>query len=179
MKAQFWSFDVIFAMVVFGSALLLITFVWLGVSSQFSLSYGLGTQIMQAQAQSLQARILGQGNPVNWYSQVNVINTNTWSNISIGLGTGVGSQLSQNKVMTLMSMSNYNSISYQATKSLLGVGFDYYILINATNYTVALGLPPYQYKPYAVVVAKQSAILNGLPATMQVILWTNKTFGVS
>ena len=63
MKAQFWSFDVIFAMAIFSSALMLISFVWLGVSGQFSLSYSLGSQIMQAQVQSLQSRILTPGTP--------------------------------------------------------------------------------------------------------------------
>ena len=179
MKAQFWSFDVIFAMAIFSSALMLISFVWLGVSGQFSLSYSLGSQIMQAQVQSLQSRILTPGTPSNWNSAVNVIDSSTWNNVSVGLGTGVGSQLSQNKLMDLMAMSNYNSIDYQATKSLLGVGYDYYIIINATNYTIKLGMPPYKYNPYAVVVSKQSAFLNGAPATMQVMLWTNKTFGVS
>jgi hypothetical protein len=179
MKAQFWSFDIIFAMVVFGSALMLITFVWLGVSSQFSLSFSLGTQLMQAQVQSLQNRILMQGTPPSWNSVVNAMDTTTWNNISIGLGNGVSGQLSPNKIMTLMAMSSYSSATYQATKPLLGVGYDYYIVINATNYTVSLGLPPYKYNPYAVVVSRQSAILNGVPVAMQVILWTNKSFGVS
>lgn len=179
MKAQFWSFDVIFAMVIFSSALLLIAFAWLGESNQFSLSYSLGTQTMQAQAESLQARILMQGTPPSWNSVVNVINTTTWANMSIGLGTGINGQLSPSKIMTLMAMSNYNLTTYEATKTLLGVGYDYYIVINSTNATISLGRVPYLYSPYAITVVRQSAILNGIPVTMQILVWTNKTFGVS
>jgi hypothetical protein len=179
MKAQFWSFDAIFAIVVFGSALMLITFVWLGVSSQFSLSFPLGTQLMQAQVQSLQNRIVSQGTPASWYVSVNALDTSTWNNISVGLGTGVNGQLSPTKIMAFLAMSSGSSATYQATKQLLGVSYDYYIVINATNYTISLGLPPYKMNPYAVVVGRQSATLNGVPVAMQVILWTNKSFGVS
>jgi hypothetical protein len=178
MKAQFWSFDVIFAIIIFCLALSLVTFVWLGITNQFSLSYGMGTQTMQAQLQSMQSRITGTGIPANWNAAVNVINPTTWNNISIGLGTGIGSQLSQSKIMTFMAMSNYNTTTYQATKSLLGIGYNYYILINSTNYTIKLGLAPYSLNPYSIMVAKQSAFLNGVPVTMQLLLWTNKTFGV-
>lgn len=179
MRAQFWSFDVIFAMIIFSSALLIITFVWISVSNQFSLAYGMGLQTMQAQLQSLQGRVLTAGVPPNWNTFVNVTNTMTWTNVSVGLGTGSGSSLSLNKIMTLMSMTSYNTTTYQATKTLLGVGYDYYIVINGTNSTMTMGLPPYQFNPYAIQVARQSAILNGMPVRIQVIVWTNKSFGVS
>ncbi len=81
MRAQFWSFDVIFAVVIFGTALVLLTFVWTSISNQYSLSYGLGSANLQAQLQSLQNRILGPGTPSNWNSVLNVSNTMTWSNI--------------------------------------------------------------------------------------------------
>jgi hypothetical protein len=179
MKAQFWSFDVIFAIIIFSLALSLITFVWLGITNQFSVSYGTGTQTMQMQLQSMQSRITGAGVPANWNVAMNVINPTTWNNISIGLGTGAGIQLSQSKIMTFMAMSNYNMTTYQATKSLLGIGYDYYMLINSTNYTIVFGLAPYYLNPYAIMVARQSAFLNGVPVTMQLLLWTNKSFGVS
>jgi hypothetical protein len=179
MKAQFWSFDAIFAMVIFSSALLIITFVWISVSNQFSLAYGMGLQTMQAQLQSLQAQIVTPGVPADWNAFVNVSNTITWKNLSIGLGTGSGSSLSLSKIMTLMSMSGYSPASYQATKTLLGVGYDYYIVINGTSSTMTMGLPPYNLNPYAIQVARQSAVLNGVPVRVQVIVWTNKSFGVS
>jgi hypothetical protein len=178
MKAQFWSFDAIFAMVIFGTALVLLTFVLTGISSQFSLAYGLGVENIQAQLQSLQSTILTQGTPPNWNSFVSITNLTTWLNVSIGLGTGNGTALSLNKIMTLMAMSNYNYTTYQATKPLLGIGYDYYIVIYYNNATIALGLAPYKYKPTALQVAGQSAVLNGVPVRMQIIVWTNKTFGV-
>ncbi len=178
MRAQFWSFDVVFAMIIFGSALVLLTFVWMEISGQFSLSYGLGSQTIQLQLQSLQRRILLPGNPSSWYSQINTTNTLTWNNISIGLGTGTGSQLSPGKIATFASIGNYNSVSYQATKPLLGIGYDYFIIINSTNYTMTIGKSPFAYNPYAMQVARQSATLNGAPVRIQIILWTNKSVGV-
>ncbi|MDE1854776.1 MAG: hypothetical protein KGH57_00435 [Candidatus Micrarchaeota archaeon] len=178
MKAQFWSFDVIFAMIIFGSALILLTFVWVNVSSQYNAAYGYGIQTMQAQLQSLQSRILTQGVPSNWNSVVNVTNTSTWSNVSVGLGTGAGGQLSQGKIAALVAMTSYNTITYEATKPLMGVGYDYYITINSGSFTVAMGLYPYTRNPYALQVARQSAVLNGMPVSVQIIIWTNKSFGV-
>ncbi|MCL5239011.1 MAG: hypothetical protein M1286_00860 [Candidatus Marsarchaeota archaeon] len=178
MKAQFWSFDVIFAMIIFGSALIILTFVWVNVSSQYNLVYSFGLQTMQAQLQSLQGRIIGTGYPSDWNSVANITNTGTWNNISIGLGNGNG-MLSQSKIMTLMAMTNYGPSEYQATKPLLGVGYDWYISINYSNVSLTMGLYPYTRNPYAVQVARQSDVLNGVPVKMQIILWTNKSFGVS
>ena len=179
MRAQFWSFDVIFAMIIFGSALILLTFVWVNISSQYDTAYSFGLETMQAQLQSLQSRILLQGVPSDWNSAVNITNTETWSNVSVGLGTGAGSALSMNKIATLAAMSNYNTITYQSTKQLLGVGYDWYIALNYSNSTLAAGLYPYTRDPYAIQVARQSAVLNGVPVSVQIILWTNKSFGVS
>jgi hypothetical protein len=179
MRAQFWSFDVIFAVVIFGTAIVLLTFVWTSISNQYSLSYGMGSINLQAQLQSLQGRILGQGTPANWNSAVNVSNTITWSNVSIGLGTGSGTALSPNKVMTFMAMSDSASASYQATKPLLGVGYEYYIVIYGNNMTMSFGASPYSNKATSIQVAMQSATLNGAPVSMRIMVWTNKTFGVS
>ena len=176
MRAQFWSFDVVFAMVIFGVAIVLLTFVWTGISNQYSLSYGTGLVNLQAQLQSLQNRILGPGTPSNWNSALDVSNTLTWSNVGIGLGTGNGTALSPNKVMTFMAMSNS---AYQATKPLLGVGYDYYIVIYGSNIVLSLGASPYMSKATTTQVAMQSATLNSVPVRVQIMIWTNKTFGVS
>jgi len=179
MRAQFWSVDVIFAITIFGTALVLLTFVWTSISNQYSLSYGMGSANLQAQLQSLQNRILGSGTPSNWNSAVDVSNPPTWANVSIGLGTGNGTALSQGKVMTFMAMSDYNSADYQATKPLLGVGYEYYIVIYGNNMTMSFGVPPFMNKATATQVAMQSATLNGMPVRVQIMVWTNKTFGVS
>lgn len=179
MRAQFWSFDVIFAITLFGTALVLLTFVWTSISNQYSLSYGMGSVTLQAQLQSLQNRILGPGTPSNWNSALNVSNTLTWSNVSIGLGTGNGTSLSTNKVMTFMAMSDHNATAYQNTKPLLGVGYEYYIIIYGNNVTISLGTPPYRNKATSTQSATQSATLNGMPVRVQIMVWTNRTFGVS
>lgn len=179
MKAQFWSFDVIFAMAIFGTALALITFAWSSMSGQLSSTYGLGLQNMQAQLRSLQNRILTTGTPQDWASQVNISNTSTWSNVSIGLGTGSGSELSLSKIYTLEAMTNHNSTSYQATKQLVSVGYDYYITVEVGNVTLAMGSYPFNKDPYAVQVATRYAAVDGMPATIQIMVWTNKSFGVS
>lgn len=180
MKAQFWSFDVIFAIVIFGVAITLLAFVWTGINSQFALTYGFGIVNIQAQLQSLQARIISPGGPANWNYIVNTTNTLTWSNLSIGLGTGNGTSLSVDKAMTFMAMANHNMTAYQATKPLLGIGYDYYITIYYLgNVTMPLGLSPVGLGPTAIQVATQSATMGGVPVQMQIIVWTNKSFGVS
>jgi hypothetical protein len=179
MKAQFWSFDAIFAMAIFVAALVLLTFVWNSISNQFSLASGFGVVSMQAQLQGLQNRIALQGTPASWNSYINVSSIPTWSNVSIGLGTGSGSSLSVNKIMAFMAMSDHNSTAYQATKPLLGVGYDYYITISENNVTLGFGIAPYTHSPTSIQVAMQSVTINGVPAQMQIIVWTNKTFGVS
>jgi hypothetical protein len=110
---------------------------------------------------------------------VNISNTGSWSNVSIGLGTGSGSQLSLAKIYTLAAMTNHNSTSYQATKQLIGVGYDYYIVISTGNVTLAMGSYPFNKNPYAIQTATKSATLDGRPATVQIMIWTNKSFGVS
>lgn len=190
MRAQFWSFDVIFAIVIFGTAIVLLGYVWNTMSNQYALSYGMGSANLQAQLQSLQNRLLGPGTPPNWNSALNVSNTLTWSNVSIGLGTGNGTALSPGKLMAFMAMSDYvpantpanspyYSSSYQSTKQLLGVGYEYYIVIYGSNLTMSFGAPPFGSKSTATQVATQYATLNGAPVRVRIMVWTNKTFGVS
>jgi hypothetical protein len=180
MRAQFWSFDAIFAIVIFGVTITIMAFVWTGINSQFALTYGFGMTNMQAQLQGLQARIVSQGAPEEWNFIVDPTNTLTWTNMSVGLGTGNGTALSLNKMMTLMAMANHNSTAYQTTKPLLGVGYDYYITIYYQgNLTVPIGLSPSGLSPTAIQVATQSATIGGVPVRMQILVWTNKSFGVS
>ena len=179
MRAQFWSFDGIFAMSIFVTALVLLIFVWNNMSSQFSLAYGYGAVTMQAQVQSLQNRIITQGAPANWNSFVNVSKPQTWYNFSIGLGTGNGTVLSASKIATFLAMADCNTLTYQSTKPLLGVGYDYYITISEGNATMAFGVPPYAYRATSIQVTRQSVVINGVPAMMQIEVWTNRTFGVS
>jgi len=174
MRLQFWSFDVIFAMVIFGFAITILAFVWYSISNQFALSYGYGIGSMQMQAQALANRLLSPGSPSSWSSIVNPSNPSTWSNISIGL-LGSNGEVSLEKIATLESMTNLN---YQATKQAVGVGYDYYIVINYQKINFGIGLSPYAAHAMSIYVVNKPIIINGMPATMQVMVWTNTSFGV-
>lgn len=175
MKAQFWSMDAIFAIVIFGITVVLITFVWYTVTNQFALANGDGAGAAQAQLQSLESRLTSTGSPPGWYSSIAVSNTLTWNNISIGLGTGGPMNLSKQKVLTLLAMSNYN---YQATKQDLGISYDYYINIQGSNFNLRIGFNPALQNATTEQVAVVPITINGAEAQMQVIVWTNTTFGV-
>jgi hypothetical protein len=174
MKAQFWSFDIVFAIVIFVIALALITYVWSDISNQFSLSYGNGVSAMQLGIQGLSTTLTESGNPSNWNSVVNVDNISTWNNVSIGLEGSSG--LSTSKILTLEAMSEYN---YQDTKPLLGVGYDYYITLTNGEVNITIGKNPGPYNPTSVQVVNIPVLLNNQHTNMHIELWTNTTFGIS
>ena len=177
MKAQFWSIDMIFAIVIFSGAIIMLSVVWLNINNQLSTSYGFGIGMMQLQLNSLIQRLQSTGSPPRWNSFVSVNDSATWSNVSIGLGTGNGSSISTNKIMSFMAMANSN---YQSTKQLLGVGYDYYVTITSQGqYNISIGRSPIAYNATAIQVASVPVILdNGQAGTMRIIVWTNTTFGV-
>ena len=178
MKAQFWSMDMIFAVMIFMGGIVLLSYVWSNVNSQFSISYGYGIGLMQIQLNNLLQRIQAQGSPQNWNSYASVNNTNNWANVSVGLGSSsTPGTISMNKVLTLMAMSNSN---YQASKQLLGVGYDYYITIYSQGqYNLSIGRNPMNLNPTSIQSATIPIVLdNGQDANMRVIVWTNTTFGV-
>lgn len=180
MKLQFLSFDAIFAIVIFTFAVSMLAFVWYTINSQASISTGAGTQSMQLQLESLSEKILGPGYPANWYSLVDTSNTLTWANISVGLGSNTGGSLSPLKLATLASMSGGN---YLYTKPLLGVGYDYYIVISTSGYRVAIGKKPAPQIGSAlngvtIQSTSKSVTINGQAANMQILIWTNSSFGI-
>ena len=181
LKGQFWSFDVIFAVIIFSFAITILAFTWFNINNQLSIGYGNGTGIMQLQLQTLTQTLLTPGTPTNWQSTVNTTNPATWSGLSVGLTSSQGSYaLSPSKVYTLASMANHN---YQATKQALGTGFDYYIIIKSTDnigsgINMTIGSSPFK-NALTVYVQKTGATMNGVPVTMEVILWTNTTLATS
>jgi len=180
MKAQFWSFDVIFAIVIFSIAITILAFTWYNINNQLSLAYGNGATIMQLQAASFAKTLLSSGSPSNWESIVNTTNTNTWNFTSIGIGATNGTGISSKKLYTLMSMANYN---YQATKQALGIGFDYYITITSTSsnggsISATIGMNPGKGRALTVYVEKRSSFINGNPVQIVIDLWTNTPIGV-
>lgn len=180
MKLQFLSFDAIFAIVIFTFAVSMLAFVWYTINSQASISTGTSIQSMQLQLESLSDKILGPGYPSNWYSTIDTSNTLTWANISAGIGNGLGGGISNVKLATLSSMANGN---YLATKSILGVQFDYYITITSKNYNFAIGKKPKAQSGSALngvteQVTNKQVVINGQGANMQIFIWTNSSFGI-
>ncbi|MCL5428143.1 MAG: hypothetical protein M1321_03095 [Candidatus Marsarchaeota archaeon] len=175
MKAQFWSFDIMFAIVVFAVSMTILTYVWLTLSSQFSDSYTNGINLMQAQLQELSSGLMLAGSPSNWNSLVNLSGTGAWANLSVGFG-GQNGALSYRKILAFYAMSNSD---YQESKVPLGVSYDYYILVNGTGYSIAIGRNPSSGNAYAVQTVTEPVMINDQPATLTIDLWTNTTFGIA
>ncbi len=176
MRAQFWSFDVIFAIVIFIISVSTLALIWYNLSSQTAAVSSGGVDAMQQNLQQLQSDLLSQGSPPDWSSVVTANSVASWSNVTVGLGNGSGTQLSMQKVAALEAMSNYD---YQATKSMLGVGYDYYITIRTNSTYMRIGENPSDYNAVSEQVVDRPVIVGGRAAHMQVIVWTNTSFGVS
>ncbi len=180
MKAQFWSIDAVFAMVIFTGAMLILSIVWLGVSNQFSSEYSYGVGAMQFQLIGLVQKLQSQGTPPNWDSVLvsgSHGSTILFRNATVGLEYGNSGELSVNKIIALEALSNIN---YQATKQILGVGYDYYIRFYSSQYNMSIGMNPIVGNAVAIQTATVPVILNnGQSASMQVMVWTNTSFGVS
>lgn len=180
MKAQFWSFDVIFAIIIFSFAITILAYTWFNLSSQLAINSGNGSGIMQLQLQSLSRNLLSQGIPSNWQSVVNSTDPSTWGGISAGLAQANGGySISSDKVYSLLSMSNSN---YQASKQAIGTGFDYYITITSTQedgVNIMIGRNPLNMNPLTVYVNREYATMDGTPVTITVTLWTNTTIATT
>jgi hypothetical protein len=136
-KAQFWSFDVIFAVIIFSFAITILAFTWFNVNSQLSLGYSNGATIMQQELQSMSQSLLAPGVPSSWQGTIDTTNSLTWGGVYVGIAQNQSSvALSPQKVYALLSMSNTN---YQATKQVLGVGYNYYITIKSSP-TIGSGI---------------------------------------
>ncbi len=176
LKAQFWSFDLIFSIIIFSVALTILTFTWFGVNSQLSLAYGNGATLMELQASTFAQTLMSPGTPSDWTGIVNSTNPSTWGSVSVGLASRTGSTaLSLQKIYTFMSMANAN---YQATKPYLGIAYEYYVVIDSPSFNITIGSNPTQGKALTTYVVKKSVIVGGAPAVMDVIVWTNKPLAV-
>jgi hypothetical protein len=167
----------IFSLIIFTVAISLLSIVWNSMSSQYELTYGLGTGLMQLELNNLVQSLQGQGIPNNWNNAVGVNSVATWSNVTIGLGSGSAGTISVDKAMALMAMSNYN---YQATKQLLGVSYDYHIVIDSPGqFNISMGADPAAGNSTAVQYAVVPVVLdNGAAASMEIEVWSNTTAGV-
>ena len=179
MKLQFWSMDMIFAIVIFAITMVILTYVWFNVSQQFSITYSNTYGNMQSNMQQLTNRLLTTGTPSDWYYLVDPSDLSTWTNASIGLESSNSSALSEAKIAKLAALAQIN---YQASKQLLGVSYNYYIVIYSPQlYNLSIGLDPMEYNATTVVVQNTPVILdNGVPAELRVMLWTtSQTISVS
>lgn len=181
LKGQFWSFDLVFAIIIFSVSITILAFTWFNINSQLALSYGNGTLLMQIQEQRLMQSIITTGSPSNWENEINDTNPSTWSNISVGLASSPSSTtLSGGKVYALMAMAdNGGFANYQATKQLLGIGYEYYITISDPAYTLSIGENPSIYNSLTSYTGSESVFLGGSPAILKVVVWTNKPLAVS
>ncbi len=171
MKAQFWSFDVVFAMVVFTIAITILSVAWLNINNQLSVAYGNGASLSQVDAQALIQNLFTTGYPSDWQARINVTNTTTWNNVSVGMVANQGSaNLSSSKIYTMLAMTETN---YQAMKQELGIGFDYYIMIYGSSVNITMGRSPGTNYTYSIYVEKRGAFLNGAPVTVEAIVWSN------
>ncbi len=173
MKAQFWSFDIIFAIIIFVFAVVILTYVWLNISSVSSLQSANNLNRMQLQLQVLGTQLLTPGNPSNWNQKVNLASPGSWENLSLGMGNGTQGALSQSKINELNNMSIAN---YQATKPALGISYDYYIDFIGTNSEI--GINPANGNVVSSQVITIPAVLNGRQVNVQIQLWSNSTISL-
>lgn len=175
-RAQFWSIDLVFAVVIFGFVVTILAYTWFNMSSQLASSYGGATAILRVQGQTLSQQFMSPGSPGNWQSTVNTLSTGTWGNVSIGIGNPIGvGGISSNKLYTFVSMANSN---YQATKQPLGVAFDYFIKIASVSgsFSIVAGEDPNTYSGVSVFVQRIPSSLNGVPVIVTVELWAGTAF---
>ncbi len=174
MRLQFWSFDIVFAIVIFSAAMTLIAFEWSGIEGQLSIAYSNNAQVMQLQAQTLGRSIFYTGWPPNWEGTVNSSNSLTWGLVSIGIGTGNGTQISPQKLAALLSMANSN---YPATKQLLGVSYNYYIRISSQTVNLSIGKNPAKYGAVTIYSSFTNGYVYGSPVSVTASVWTNTSYG--
>jgi hypothetical protein len=176
MKAQFWSFDAVFGIILFILGLIILTYAWITISNGYSSVSSNNAGSMQSELTKLNYLIFYPGNPSNWDSVINVSNPTTWSGISAGFGRlSNPNDLSQSKLLSFWAMSNIN---YSLTKETLGISYDYYINISSNNFNLDLGRNPVSFNPTSIDVVSEPVIINGYPAKLTLEVWTNTTFGI-
>lgn len=174
-KSQFWSFDLVFAIVIFTMAMTIIGVEWSNINSQLSIGYSNNANLMQIQAQTLGRSIMSAGSPSDWESTVNPTNASTWP-VGIGIGTGDGSHISPGKLAALEAMASSN---YPATKQALGVSYQYYIEIYNGNLNITVGRNPALLNALTIDTAVSNGYIDSDQVTVKVLVWTNTTFGIS
>ena len=179
MRAQIWSMDLIFAVVIFSFTVTVVGVAWLHISNGLSTSYSNTQGAMSMQAGAMSDILLSSGTPANWQGAITATNSLTWRGVSPGLVAAAGQeQISPAKLYALMSMASSN---YTATKPLFGIGNDYYIVVTGPPGSgfanVTIGRNPLAANASTILVDRNSAVLNGNPVWVSVMVWSNSTVG--
>lgn len=180
MRAQIWSLDAIFAIIIFSFTITILAVTWFNVSNELALTSNNNGGIISIQAKSFADIVMSPGSPSNWYSYVNTTNTLTWNNTVPGILVSYQNNfISPQKLDALQSMSNYN---YRATKSLLGIGYNYYIDITGEyqqpgGINITIGSNPNTNAATTVYAERRSGTINGVPVSINIYVWTNATTG--
>jgi hypothetical protein len=175
-KAQFWSFDIIFAIVIFSVALTILTFTWFNISNQLAISYVGSGALLGLQTQALATSLLSTGSPPNWQSAVSLGGAATWAQVSVGLGSSQDKMsISARKLYTFIAMAAQN---YSATKQLLGIGYNYYITITGGPYNIAIGENPTTFHALNTYIVTSGSNIGGTPVIVRTMLWSNKPIAV-
>jgi hypothetical protein len=178
MKSQIWSLDLIFAVVIFSFTVTIIGVTWLHISNGLSSTYGNTQGVMYMQAGAMSDVLLSPGSPADWQSIVAATNSMSWRGIAPGIEATAGlPQISQPKLYALIAMANSN---YTASKTLFGIGNDYYVIITSPGAgigNITIGRNPLGSNASSIFVDRRSAVLNGNPVWVQVEVWSNSTGG--
>ncbi len=176
-RGQFWSFDAIFAVVIFMSAITILSIAWLDVSNQLSIASGGTSYIMQLQAQGVAQNLVSAGSPSNWQATLVPNSIGTWSSVGVGLALSPGSStLSGAKLYALQSMVNYN---YSMAGQSLGTTYNYYITISSSSLNITMGENPTTNGAVTTFLSRKSAFLNGAPVQIEVLIWSSSQSSVS
>jgi len=176
-RAQFWSFDALFAMIIFVAAITILSLAWFNISTELSLSSGSISYIMQLQSQAVAQNIVSAGSPQNWQSIVNLSAPITWERVGVGLASSQGSSsLSPAKLYALQSMVNSN---YSTAGLELGTDFNYYITIDSSQFNVTMGMNPVTSNSVTTFLNRKSAYINGVPVEISVYIWSGSTSSVT
>ena len=165
-KLQFWSIDFIFAIVIFGIVITILFYTWFNLNTQMSSSFN-NNQVMQIQGQSLVSKLLSKGSPSNWFSYINTTKPATWQYTQIGLISN-GSDISSEKVFTLMAMSNNN---YTVSKQVLGISFNYYIQIYNNQFNLSFGMNPHGTSATDIYATEKNIVINNNSAILKIYIF--------
>ena len=76
-KAQIWSLDLIFALVIFGFTMTILAAAWLKTTNDISTSGSGSTAVLSIQTKSFADALMSPGYPQNWYGTINTVNPYT------------------------------------------------------------------------------------------------------